>query len=468
MRTLILVVCCLAGLPALDLSPLAGPDAPLYATRRESIHAQWVALTVESYATHGVHGAWDADMQRLLEHVALVMADKPGTMQRDDVLASAKRLSKPGACDDPLAAWAAHAMAVGRKDRWHAGELALKAFDTDAKNRPAVQRHPSLLEAIVAADMLAAYGRVTKEPDHTKAVRLAKRLATAIGNAIRQNDCAVFPAVLIGHIKQIDLNHQDFGEPVREAIDAAVAEAQPAPWVGFAMRGAIRIANAWAWRGSGWANSVTPEGWAGFERNLKEADALLTQAWQANPADPLAPAYACTLAGAGNSATALDIWMQRSMKACFDHGTAFNTAMNFMLPRWGGSYPQMFALGCDCLDTRRFDTEVPWRIITAITRAIRDAKQMHGESELRAALGAPRVVQAVEDCLIGYGAIKPDNIKRYACIRAAIHWRAGRERQAATALANVDDADLDAGVARDFEVDLGVIKAAGVKPAPDF
>lgn len=466
-RILVLLACLLASLAAVDLRPYAGPEAPLYAQRREHILAQWRALTVGSFAANGVHGAWDADLARLLEHVAASESGAPSPLPRDEAAALAKRLAAPPACADPLAAWCAFMLAQGRNERWSAGQRALRAFDQDAADRPAAPRHPRLLEALVAAEQLDAYGRQPKDADLPRAAELARRLADAIGAAIRGNECAGFPAVLIGRVKQIDLNHQDFGEPVRQAIDDAVAAAAPPAWVGDALKGTIRIANAWAWRGSGWASSVTPEGWQGFERNLAEADALLTASWRANPADPLAAAYACTLAGAGNSATPLEVWMERSAKACFDHSTAFQTALNFSKPRWGGSYDRMLALGCDGVDTERFDTSVPWRIVDAIRAAIADAGQMKTQDDLRAALNQPRAIVAVERCLAGYQRVEPARAARYACVRAAIHWHAGREKLARAALARLAPADLDPGVARDFGVDLAAL-AADPASAPDF
>jgi len=468
MRAILLILCCLAGLAALDLKPLAGPEAPTYAVRRESILKQWLALTVGSYEKNGVKGAWDADLLRLLDHAARMQAGSPSDLPAADADALAKRLTQPKACDDALAAWAAWSLTRDRRQRWSAGWQALKACDADAVARPDATRHPRLLEAMIAAELLEAYGREPKEADRPKALELAKRLADAIGAAIRRDECALFPPVLIGRVKEIDLNHQDFGEPVRISIDEAVEAAKPAPWIGSALKGTIRIANAWAWRGSGWANSVSKEGWAGFEKNLKEADALLTDSWQANPADPLAAAYACTLAGAGNSATPLETWMLRSMKACFDHSTAFDAAMNFLQPRWGGSYQQMLALGCDCVDTQRFDTAVPWRIIVAAESAIQDAAQMKGDADLRAALADARVAAAVDACLDGYLPAKPHQAKRYACIRAAIHWHGGREEQARKVLAAIPEADLDANVARNFRADLKAIKGPAAKPLPDF
>ena len=468
MRCVMIMVLFSLGLAAMDLKPLAGPDAPLVKTRLESTYAQWVELIVTSYAKNGAHGVWDADMTKLLTHIARIRGGQPSDLSQSDAQALAKSLSAPSSCSDPLAAWSAWYLASGKTPRWDAAWKALKEFDADAVKRHDAVRHPRMLEAMVAAELLASYGRSPKEPHRQRALDLAQRLAGALAASIRRQECAIFPPVLIFEMRNIELKHQDFGEPVRIAIDEAVAEAKTEPWVGCAMRGVIRISNAWAWRSGGWAKDVTEEGWAGFGKNLKEADELLTESWRANPNDPLAAAYGCTLAGAGNSATPFETWYLRSTKACFDHGIAFEAAMNFLQPRWGGSYDQMLALGCDSLDTGRFDTIVPWRVILAAKEAILDAEKMKQVDDLRQALNKPRVVKAISDCLDGCLKLYPEQRSYISCVRAAMHWHAGREKQARAALADVLDADLDGSIERDFHVDLKAIKHPPVHIAPEF
>lgn len=57
-------------------------------------------------------------------------------------------------------------------------------------------------------------------------------------------------------------------------------------WLALKLQGAMEIEEAWKARGSGWANTVTPEGWKGFEDHLVKARAALTQAWKLHPQRP--------------------------------------------------------------------------------------------------------------------------------------------------------------------------------------
>jgi hypothetical protein len=270
--------------------------------------------------------------------------------------------------------------------------------------------------------------------------------------------------MLVKVLRDFKPDHQDFCEPVLKAVDEAVADAKPDPWVGTLLRGTIRICNAWAWRGTGWADSVSNEGQAAMERNFQEAEALLSASWKANPTDPMAAAYSCALSGAGSSSVPMEIWLERSMKACFDYTPAYEVVVNFKLPRWGGSYRELLALGCDFSDTGRFDTDVPWRLITMCAAVIRDADEMktdgmNVDDKMHDALADPRVVASVDACLDGYRLAHPNQGNRYECLRAAIQWQGRRKEQARLTLSKVAEADLQDAVNRDYHVDLKVIKA---------
>ncbi|MBA3936694.1 MAG: hypothetical protein H0X38_04470 [Planctomycetes bacterium] len=451
-RILVLAGALIASLPALDLKAVAGPTAPLLTARMPLLLAGWQELTVTSYRLHGIHDpAWDADLVKLLEHIATREAQAPGALAEEDARAIALRLADAG-CRDPLAAWASFILATDSQERTTTCSKALHAFADDRGARPATELHPHLLEVMCLGYALATFGRADDPGKHTKALGVAQRLATALSAAIAAKECSACPEILLSQVRGLGLNHQDFGEPVVAAVDVGVQRAQPAPWLGAALRGTVRIGNAWAWRGSGWGNSVTPEGWAGFKSNLTQADAMLTTAWQGQRGEPLIAAYGCVLAGAGASTTPIQEWLLRSASACLDHQPAFDTTFSFLLPRWGGSYAKMLSLGCDCVDTARFDTEVPWNIMKAVDAAFSDAASMKQEADFTTALAAPHVQAALEACFDGYLAKKPEQATRYACNRAALRWLGGRKAEARSALAVIPDSAF----ARPADAYLGV------------
>lgn len=464
-----LTACCVTLLPGLDLKPLAGPEAQVMANRQAAVLAQWRALTVDSYRTHGIHDpSWDDDLTRLLEDVAAIEASDRATMPYRDAVALARRLATPGTCRDPLATWAFFILADGRgREKSSACIRAIAAFEGDAVARPK-DGHPHFLKAMLEAHALEAYGRPDDPAQRAKGAELAKRLANDIADSLRSGECTSCPDLWLRQIRDLELNHQDFGEPVVAAIDAAAQDAHIPAWLGDGLRGTVRIGNAWAWRSSGWAKDVTPEGWRGFETNLTMADTLLTKAWQANPKDPYIPAFGCTVAGAKKSSATMETWMLRSMTACFDHPDAFNTMLNFLEPRWGGSYPRMLALGCDCADTGRFDTKVPWRLIDVAESVMSDADDMNQAPAAIAALADARFQSAVDTCLDGYLKRDAGMGPSIACYRAALHAVGGRAEAARKALVDVPDAEIArmSWIGESWHVDLKKLKAESKTGAP--
>lgn len=47
------------------------------------------------------------------------------------------------------------------------------------------------------------------------------------------------------------------------------------------------------------------------------------------------------------------------MAAQMDYPQAYNDMIFALLPRWGGSHRQMLEFAGECLDTERYDTDVP-------------------------------------------------------------------------------------------------------------
>lgn len=458
LKYLLLLVVFASALFPLDLKVMAGGDAPLYKERSIKIFDQWIELTVVRYNQNGVHGPWDDEFVKLLRYCCSIVAGAPDDMSEDAALLLNRRIIATGECHDPLVYWVEWLLSSDEAARLVSGWRALEAFDADVKARPNVQRYPRILEAMVAAALLGRYGSNLDAGSQQKAMSLVQRIADSMGHSIRHRECEIFPAVWISRVHDFSLNDRSFGEPIRVAIDEAVADAKLDVWVGDALRGTIRIANAWAWRGTDWAHNVTEEGFSNFAKNLNEADRFLTASWKANPKDPLAAAYACIVARAGHSSTPMDVWLLRASKACFDHSEAFKGALNFMLPRWGGSYEAMLALGCDSADTGRFDTQVPWRLMVAAGNAIVDAGELNQDDELRRAMAHPRVAATIDACLDGYAKLNPSQAKRYACLRAALHWWGGRDERARSALAGISEEDLDEQVATGFRADLKAIK----------
>lgn len=466
------ILACLTNAGAVDLLPYAKPDAPLLKTVLEKRLKFWRTQTVESYKARGIAGAWDADVIRLLEDLAAIEAGATQPVPLIEAKALAKKLIEVDRCPDPIVAWAAFRLEIAGDGDWkQRNRLNDRATKSWSEDHPAPDkqgptkpwRHPAILLMEAKAFCLSTWSRPKNEAEKAKVMPIVADLQAALEGAILDEAALAAPAVLISKVRDIKVHAEAYGEPLVATVEAALPKSRLPAWAADGVRAAIRISNAWAWRGSGWANTVTPEGWKGFEANLKEADLRLVAAWTANPKESYFAAMGGTLAGAGNSSVDADTWFLRGVQACFDDLKPYHSRLNFLRPRWGGGYREMIAFGTDCLATARFDTEVPWFQIATIHDAISDAVDSKALGTLRPVLAAAAVQQAVDTCLAGYLAIHPDKSNRYACLKAAIRWHAGLKVEAKTILGAVPEASRDAAVAKQYHVTYADI--LGSEPA---
>jgi hypothetical protein len=112
----------------------------------------------------------------------------------------------------------------------------------------------------------------------------------------------------------------------------------------LAMSMALRD-EGWRARGSGYANTVTPEAWKIFHAKLDEADASLERA---SPSlREMAPWYQQKLRlaferhGAHNPPIAL---LKQGTESWPDYLPLYTASMSYLTPKWGGSFEQMDAV----------------------------------------------------------------------------------------------------------------------------
>lgn len=133
------------------------------------------------------------------------------------------------------------------------------------------------------------------------------------------------------------------------------------PYIAHALAGTLYVDLAWQRRGSGWAVDVKPEQWEGFEKHLKSAAQHLQYAWNLHPELPYAPERMIPIAMA-NGPTEEDayFWFLRTIEARFDDPAVYDSFAYSLTERWGGRRQWLYDFAADCLDTRRFDTYVPY------------------------------------------------------------------------------------------------------------
>ncbi|MCP5557891.1 MAG: hypothetical protein H7A55_09085 [Verrucomicrobiaceae bacterium] len=206
-------------------------------------------------------------------------------------------------------------------------------------------------------------------------------IIATLEEATAPEDSLCLAQTIYGSATQIFLNAPD------NSMKARLAQCKGAPWLVDTLIAEIEVKEGWKARGSGWASTVTEEGWRGFEQHLSSARQNLVSAWKARPDAPWAASLMIPVTMAGHGLPGLNEreWFDRATTAIFDHSPAYTNLLLALLPRWGGSHEQMLDFAKACADTQRYDTIVPSRLFVAVKNVAADLAcmdEVHRDPEL--------------------------------------------------------------------------------------
>jgi hypothetical protein len=150
-----------------------------------------------------------------------------------------------------------------------------------------------------------------------------------------------------------DFNETDFNSPVKLALD-----------------GAYFINAAWIARGSGFANTVTADGWRLFAARLSDARGVLEAAYQKYPnEEPICRLMMTVVLGQETGRPEMEKWFQRAIAADPHSYAAYRSKAWFLQPRWYGSLDDLLAFGQDCVKTQDWEHRIPMVFTYAIATA---------------------------------------------------------------------------------------------------
>lgn len=163
-------------------------------------------------------------------------------------------------------------------------------------------------------------------------------------------------------------------------------------WVKSTLIGILERDIAWKLRGGGWAATVTEQGWEGFRKHLGEARKELTRAWKENPDAPNAASamISVTMGLESDNIDEIQRWFHRAIGAEFDFSPAYGYFENALQPKWGGSWTHILAFGEACMDTGRYDTDVPSRFLGALQNIAEQLpawQAIYADKEIKRRLG---------------------------------------------------------------------------------
>ncbi len=161
---------------------------------------------------------------------------------------------------------------------------------------------------------------------------------------------------------------RDFFKRNRQAVVSAARSAGIAHgWLAMVLDGEYHIREAWKARGDGTVNSVSAQGWQGFETHLAQARASLTVAWTLHPERAIAPARMIEVALGDSGIEEMRTWFDRTVQDQFDYPSAWSQMRWGLRPRWYGDPQSMLAFGVTAVNTGRFDTDVPRKFMDVVS-----------------------------------------------------------------------------------------------------
>jgi hypothetical protein len=136
---------------------------------------------------------------------------------------------------------------------------------------------------------------------------------------------------------------------------------------------------AWYARGSGYADTVTKEGWKLFAGRLAVAETALEKAWQLDKTDSRAPTLMLLVAmGQAKSRPEMERWFERAMICNSNNYDACANKLLYLEPKWQGSYKEILEFGRECLESKKWGGSVPLIMVAAhdaLARYIKEEKE---------------------------------------------------------------------------------------------
>ncbi|MFZ5829095.1 MAG: tetratricopeptide repeat protein [Planctomycetota bacterium] len=199
--------------------------------------------------------------------------------------------------------------------------------------------------------------------------------------AARVADDTIDPAmrrVLFHELSQLMGGGGKHWEDAVAVHERCANESNADPWLIHMLAGDAYVARAWHHRGDAWAQFVPDEAWEPFRDNLRKAADEYTAAMKLHPENPEAAAAMIKIATAGESDRSVREWFDLAVEAEFDYMPAYDNLRWALRPRWQGSLDEMYQFGCECAETRRYDTDVPLVLLYSLDNIDRE-QDLSGE-----------------------------------------------------------------------------------------
>jgi tetratricopeptide (TPR) repeat protein len=286
-----------------------------------------------------------------------------------------------------------------------------------------------LVAAWIAGDAEHAGADVGRDESRWAAYQEAARLMAEEAGSIA-------PDVLLWFVKRSMGYNDDASDQRMEFTQACLSDPRIDPWIAHVVLGEYYQKAAWSARGSGFADSVSRDGWEKFQEYMPLAGKHYRRAWSLHPELAEAPAKLIGVAMAGGEETWTTAqWFHAAVSAQADYYDAYANYFWSLLPRWGGSHQKMADVAEQCIASDRWEAGVPAKAMIAVDKMEADLPpgRLMGENP-----HAVRVAKAYLESFIAaheQGRVKPEDYGNHLARCTAMLVTAGQFELAKKAFA---------------------------------
>lgn len=340
-----------ADLKAADQPIETELSAQTFAEARLELHAFLERRLLARYDSGAMSGQpWSGAARHLVLEAAHAWVDTPGHAARSD---QARKIISTG-CNDPLVFAIGSTAASDHQRGMEYADRAVQLLEATGEKSPFVRyivhlaRYREMEDQRMPGDQVATSLPAGFEAVAASLVDLSKE------------DAKVWHELLLRMPESLDL----LAERPQEAL-AMFKNATPLEsWQRKRLLGCIEAALAWrVWNPERDAKDYVERAKL-FEEHLKRARTVLEASWQENPLHPGAAADLIRVVASSEdsqSKNAMRMWFDRAVQAQADYPPAYKHLRETL--SWTESDEALQRLGSRCLETRRFDTEIPWQLL---------------------------------------------------------------------------------------------------------
>ncbi|MBA4149987.1 MAG: hypothetical protein H0X66_17885 [Verrucomicrobia bacterium] len=324
----------------------------------------FVHLTNQYFTVGQTNIAWDAPVIHAFSNLAIIRATRGATNIWWERFGQHSSKAVASGCDDPLLANLHLENEHGGSRRKGRTNIAI-SFKESADTLGQSSYHPLWK---LRGYTTAAYAMVKADRAQYKELIIAYRHLAAEQLASVLQDTA---------IPFDEANHATYGllhgsndsvGPVAELY--LIVEDPLTNWNGTSLphlaKGKASINLAWQARGMRYAD-FTEEGWVGFKSHLLEAETALETAWELNTNDFRIP-YEMMMVelGQGKGRERMELWFERTIRISSYHYGAYIRKLNYLEPKWHGSFEEMIKFAREAMYVTNADAKVMLLPVTAV------------------------------------------------------------------------------------------------------